>query len=142
MFSTLILFFTALGLRFCRLKTDFAKEQGIRQEEVTTARPRFVPTRSRLRPTPAPQVPLSPEPIQSQSSSVTREGDTLIVTPSRTVSEEEQQSQPPPQTNLRSTLIDRLRNRPRTTDTSSGGQQNDACKGLRFCVLRQNAGNR
>ena len=118
--------FSALGLRFCRLKTDFAQEQGIRQSAppvaATTKRPRFSPTRSRLIPTP----------ISSQSSeaeeesSFTREGDTLIVTPSRTVSEEEQAEQ---QTNLRSTLIDRLRNRPKAPAVSNGGTQNDACKG-------------
>ena len=128
-------------MRFCRLKTDFANEQGIRQPEPTTTRPRFSPTRSRLIPT---QTASANLPIQSQSSSVTREGDTLIVTPSRTVSEEDQQSNQ--QTNLRSTLINRLRNRPRTSDTSSTSnspsQQNDACKGLRFCRLSPNAGNR
>ena len=124
-------------MRFCRLKTDFANEQGIRQPEATTTRPRFSPTRSRLIPTQTSPI------IQSQSSSVTREGDTLIVTPSRTVSEVDQQSNQPTtkQTNLRSTLIDRLRNRPRTTDTSPSSSSNDACKGLRFCVLK-NGGSR
>ena len=33
------------------------------------------------------------------------------------------------QTNLRSTLIDRLRNRPKAPAVRNGGTQNDACKG-------------
>jgi len=125
----------ALGLRFCRLKTDFAQEQGIRQEAITTKRPRFSPTRSRLIPTRAQSQTVSDE---IPESSFTREGDTLIVTPSRTVSEEEQ-AEEQQQTNLRSTLIDRLRNRPKAPAVSNGGTQNDACKGLRFCVLSKNA---
>ena len=57
-------------------------------------------------------------------------GDTLIVTSSKEVAQDED-----PPTPLRSTLIDRLRSRPAPSATSSN---TGACKGLRFCVLSKN----
>lgn len=103
----------ALKLPLCRIKSDFAQEHGIQTErpKTTTSSPRFRPTLNR----------------QESTSSVTREGDTLIVTPSKVVAEDES-----PPTPLRSTLIDRLRSRPSTSSNTG------ACQGLRFCVLSKN----
>jgi len=119
----------ALKLPLCRVKQEFAEEHGIRTEK----------------PKPKP-------PIQriNKPNSFTREGDTIIVTPttptrSRVVPENSSKPKQPLRSSggsstggLRASVLDRFRERPSTprTTTFNSGNNNDACRGLRFCVLK------
>jgi len=111
----------ALKLPLCKVKQDFADQHGIRQNAPAA------PVAPVQTPSFSPTVP----PRRSQSS-FNRERDTLIVTPSETISQGNQLQKParPP---LRSTLLDRLRSQ--TQNRGASTNNNDACKGLRFCVL-------
>ena len=119
--------FSALKLPLCRVKNDFAQEHGITQkapEPVRSRVPEPTPIRTRVQePTPS----FSPTSLPKRSqSSFTREGDTLIVTPSETIKENESPSRSPP---LRSSLLDRLRNTQNNRGSANNDDSNDACKG-------------
>jgi len=111
----------------CKVKKDFADQHGIRQSAPVAPVAPVAPAQT---PSFSPTVP----PRRSQSS-FNREGDTLIVTPSETISQgnQQQQQQKPARPPLRSTLLDRLRSQSQNRGASTNN--NDACKGLRFCVL-------
>ena len=112
----------ALKLPLCKVKKDFADEHGIPQSNPVQQprRPSFNPGT-----TSAPSVV---EPPRRSQSSFNREGDTLIVTPSRTVTESS-----PAAPALKSTLLDRFRNPNRQTSSSSANR--DACKGRVFGIF-------
>jgi len=147
----------ALKLPLCRVKQEFAEEHGIRTEK-----PKSTPTRSRLVVQPE-ENPSKPIQRINTPNAFTREGDTIIVTPSPTPTrsrvvpennpskpKQPLRSSPPQGGGLRASALDRFRERPskppppRTTSTTSfnSGTNNDACRGLRFCVLKnRNSGD-
>lgn len=157
----------ALKLAFCKVKKEFAEENGIRQEAPAPVQtPVQTPFQTPVE-TPVQTPVFSPTvaPRRSQSS-FNREGDTLIVTPSETISQTNQQTQQsfrPTAPKIKSTLLDRLRsqfkNRGSNTESkpqnvgspvrnnnenrgsTDNSNSNDACKGLRFCVLKGNDGS-
>jgi len=156
----------ALKLAFCKVKKEFAEENGIRQSAPAPPPPVQTPFQTPVEtPVQTPAFTPTVAPRRSQSS-FNREGDTLIVTPSETISQTNQQTQQsfrPTPPKIKSTLLDRLRsqfkNRGSNTDSKqqTGGSpvrnnnenrgstdnsnSNDACKGLRFCVLKSNDGS-
>jgi len=157
----------ALKLAFCKVKKEFAEENGIRPKAPAPVRtPVQTPFQTPVE-TPVQTPVFSPTvaPRRSQSS-FNREGDTLIVTPSETISQTNQQTQQsfrPTPPKIKSTLLDRLRsqfkNRGSNTESkpqsvgspvrninenrgsTDNSNSNDACKGLRFCVLKGNDGS-
>merc|ERR1711997_1269602 len=148
-------------------KKEFAEENGIRPKAPAPVRtPVQTPFQTPVEiPVQTPVFSPTVAPRRSQSS-FNREGDTLIVTPSETISQTNQQTQKsfrPTPPKIKSTLLDRLRsqfkNRGSNTESKpqNGGSpvrnnnenrgstdnsnSNDACKGLRFCVLKGNDGS-
>jgi hypothetical protein len=112
--------FPALRLPLCKVNQNFAKQHGIEAAPQAEKQPQ-----RRVIPTSRPAAVAPPSRIRdfSPESTQTREGDTLIVTPFRTVSQPETVKDSGG--SLRSTLIDRLRSRkPASTSTSNSNRRN------------------
>ena len=121
---------SALKLPLCKIKTDFAQEHGIVEKDPDPPTPSRVRTQSNFSPT-RDQSSFSPTaPPRRSQSTFTREGDTLIVTPSETIAQPEAFIDTPKRpTALRSSLLDRLRNKDLNRGSTNSNNDNDACKG-------------
>jgi len=115
----------AFKLAFCKVKQDFAEEHGIKEQSAPApARaPSFSPTIAPKRS----QSSFNREPTDTQANLPARLRPALQVSSAGG-------------TALKSTLLDRLRSQ--APNRGSSDSNNDACAGLRFCVLKGNSNNR